>query len=184
MDPLPAASDSLGRERVVRVVDHSTFARTATIFAYADWDTRHETRRLSLGAGETVHFNSDDPELGNRPRGLTGGTEPGTGAWRLAISGVGEAHAYVRISEGFLTAMHDVAPRARSVPGGVLQPRQQHEPGERAAAAVGQRGPGRAPRHTAAAQSGRGREGADAHVVRMLVRNLRRKLGDSAGAPR
>ena len=29
-----------------------------------------------------------------------------------------------------------------------------------------------------------GREGADAHVVRMVVRNLRRKLGDSAGAPR
>ena len=62
-----------------------------------------------------MHFNSDDVELGNRAKGLTGSTGSGTGTWRLGLSGDidFEAHAYVRTPDGFLTAMQ--APAADSV---------------------------------------------------------------------
>ena len=111
----PAASDPLGRQGVVRAVNPRSYRGTATVLAYDDSDTRYDALRLSLGAGQTAHFNSDDLELGNRAKGLTGSTGSGTGTWRLTMYGVGEAHAYVRTADGFLAAMNAVAPRARSV---------------------------------------------------------------------
>ena len=41
---------------------------------------------LSIGAGETVHFNSNDLELGNTAKGLSGSTGAGVGDWRLVLS--------------------------------------------------------------------------------------------------
>ena len=111
----PAASDPLGRQGVVRAVNPRSYRGTATILAYDDSDTRYDALRLSLDAGETAHFDSDDLELGNRAKGLTGSTGAGTGTWRLTMYGVGEAHAYVRAADGFLAAMNAVAPRARAV---------------------------------------------------------------------
>ncbi len=115
VDLFPAASDPLGRQGFVRVVNPAAYGRTATILAYDDSDTRYDTLRLSLDAGETAHFNSDDLELGNRSKGLRGSTGSGTGTWRLAMYGLGEAHAYVRTADGFLAAMNAAAPRTRSV---------------------------------------------------------------------
>ena len=111
----PAASDPLGRQGVVRAVNRASYDRTATVLAYDDSDTRYDALRLSLGAGETAHFNSDDLELGNRAKGLTGSTGSGTGTWRLTMYGLSEAHAYVRTADGFLAAMNAVAPRHRAV---------------------------------------------------------------------
>ena len=111
----PAASDPLGRQGVVRAVNSRSYRGTATVLAYDDSDTRYDALRLSLGAGQTAHFNSDDLELGNRSKGLSGSTGSGTGTWRLTMYGVGEAHAYVRAADGFLGAMNAVAPRARAV---------------------------------------------------------------------
>ena len=51
---------------------------------------RHALRRSAAGArtsGQTVHFDSDDLELGNRTKGLTGSTGAGTGTWRLTMYG-------------------------------------------------------------------------------------------------
>ena len=109
-----------------------------TVRARDDTDTDYEELTLALDAGETRHFNSDDLELGNERKRLTGSTGAGTGTWRLALSSDDidiEAHAYIRTTEGFLTAMHAEAPVAESVHRvATLQPGQQPEPGQRAAA--------------------------------------------------
>ncbi len=117
VDLFPTASDALGRQGFVRVANRSAVRGTVTIVADDDSDTRYETLRLSLGAGETAHFNSGDLELGNRVKGLTGGTGSGTGTWRLRLySSLDiEVNAYVRTDDGFLTAMHDAAPRRGGV---------------------------------------------------------------------
>ena len=117
VDLLPAASDPLGRQGFVRVANRSAVAGAVTIAAHDDSDTPYETLRLALDAGETAHFNSDDLELGNAAKGLTGSTGSGAGAWRLVLSsGLDiEAHAYIRTTEGFLTAMNAAAPKAGGV---------------------------------------------------------------------
>ena len=69
---------------------------------------------LSLPRGEVVHFNSDDLELGNADKGLPRGvgSSGSTGDWRLRLwSNDTEVLAYMRTSDGFLTAMHDFSPR-------------------------------------------------------------------------
>ena len=70
----PSASDPLGRQGFVRVVNRSTEAGTVQIAAYDDSDFAYEDVTLSIGAGATVHFNSNDLELGNAAKGLSGGT--------------------------------------------------------------------------------------------------------------
>ena len=111
----PAASDPLGRKGVVRAVNRAAGRRTATVLAYDDSDARYDALRLSLGAGRTAHFDSDDLELGNRAKGLSGRTGAGAGTWRLTLYGLGEAHAYVRAADGFLAAMNATAPRKARV---------------------------------------------------------------------
>ena len=108
----PSASDPLGRQGFVRVVNTADVAGEVRIEAYDDTDTVYETLTLTLGAGRTVHFNSDDLELGNSGKGLTGSTGPGVGDWRLVLSSDldVDALAYIRTTDGFLTSMHDVVP--------------------------------------------------------------------------
>ena len=114
----PSASDPLGRQGFVRVRNLSDERGTVTIVARDDTDREYETLTLALGAGQTRPFNSDDLELGNAAKGLTGSTGSGTGAWRLALSSGDvefEANAYIRTAEGFLTAMNASAPAADRV---------------------------------------------------------------------
>ena len=108
----PSASDPLGRQGFVRVVNTADVAGEVRIEAYDDTDTVYETLTLTLGAGRTVHFNSEDLELGNSGKGLTGSTGPGVGDWRLVLSSDldVDALAYIRTTDGFLTSMHDVVP--------------------------------------------------------------------------
>ena len=115
VDLFPAASDPYGRQGFVRVTNRSTVDGTVTILAYDDSSVDYDTLRLRLGAGESRHFNSDDLELGNRAKGLTGSTGSGRGTWRLRMySGLDiDANAYVRTLDGFLTAMQARAPAAR-----------------------------------------------------------------------
>ncbi len=115
---LPPASDPHGRQGFVRVANLSGRAGTVAIRAFDDSDARYEPLALRLGAGEAAQFNSDDLELGNARKGLTGSTGSGTGAWRLELSGAGiefEAGAYVRHADGFLTAVQAVAPSVDGV---------------------------------------------------------------------
>ncbi len=115
---LPPASDPYGRQGFVRVANLSGRAGTVAIRAFDDGDARYEPLALRLGAGGAAQFNSDDLELGNPRKGLTGSTGSGTGAWRLELSGAGiefEAGAYVRHADGFLTAVQAVAPSVDGV---------------------------------------------------------------------
>ena len=108
----PSASDPLGRQGFVRIVNRSADAGTVQVEAYDDSDVVYDTVTVAIGIGQTVHFNSDDLELGNADKGLTGSTGAGTGDWRLALSSGLDIQvlAYIRHDDGFLTSMHDVAP--------------------------------------------------------------------------
>ena len=107
----PSASEP-GREGFVRVINHSDQAGEVTIEAIDSGGRRFDAISLSIGTNETVHFNSGDLETGNEEKGLSGGTGSGEGDWRLELSSELdiEVLAYVRTADGFLTAMHDVAP--------------------------------------------------------------------------
>ena len=110
----PAASDPVGRQGFVRVINHSDEAGEVTIDAHDDTDRDFGSSTLELGARQTVHFNSDDLEMGNPHKRLTGGSGAGDGDWRLTLTSELdiEVLAYVRTkTDGFLTAMHDTVPR-------------------------------------------------------------------------
>ena len=110
----PAASDPLGRQGFVRVINHTDMAGQVTINAFDDTDRAYASSTLALDARETVHFNSHDLEMGNSGKALTGGSGAGEGDWRLTLSsGLDiEVLAYIRTTkDGFLTAMHDIVPR-------------------------------------------------------------------------
>ena len=111
----PSASDPLGRQGFLRIVNRSADAGTVQVQAYDDSDVVYGIVTVAIGVGQTVHFNSDDLELGNADKGLAGSTGAGTGDWRLALSSDDlddiQVLAYIRHDDGFLTSMHDVAPR-------------------------------------------------------------------------
>ena len=68
------------------------------------------------GCGEIVKFNSEDLENGSPDKGLSEGVGPGDGDWQLFIGSTESVDvlSYVRNSDGFLTAMHDVVPFSES----------------------------------------------------------------------
>ena len=108
----PAASDEKGRQGFVRIINRTGRDGEVDIAAYDDAGRRYEPLKLLLKAGQTVHFNSDDLELGNEAKGLTGSTGSGSGDWRLEMRSELEIDvlAYLRTPGGFLTAIHDVVP--------------------------------------------------------------------------
>ena len=105
----PAASDGF-REGFVRIINHSSRTGEVHLDAIDDAGDAHGPVTLNIGARETVHFNSGDLELGNKAKGLSGGTGAGVGDWRLSLESDLdiEVLAYVRTADGFLTSMHDV----------------------------------------------------------------------------
>ena len=109
----PAANDPLGRQGFVRVINQSGTDGVVRIQSYDDAGRSYEPLELSLAAGHAVHFNSDDLELGNAAKGISGSTGSGIGDWRLALRSsldIGVL-AFVRTPGGFLTAVHEVERR-------------------------------------------------------------------------
>ena len=106
----PSASDAAGRQGFVRVINRSDSEGIVHIRPFDDSGRRYEPLELALAAGRTTHFNSNDLELGNEQKGISGSTGSGTGDWRLELSTELdiEVLAYVRTASGFLTSMHDV----------------------------------------------------------------------------
>ena len=101
-----------------RIINRSRRAGTVRIWGVDDSGRRRGPITLSLDARATRHFNSQDLETGNAAKGLSGSLGNGTGDWRLELSTVLdiEPSAYIRTTDGFLTAMHAVA-RAEEVGG-------------------------------------------------------------------
>ena len=110
----PSASDARGRQGFARVANRSDESGEVTIEAFDDTDREYEVVTLSIGANETRHFNSDDLELGNADKGLAGSAGAGEGDWRLELSSELdiEVLSYIRTTDGFLTAMHNLVPRS------------------------------------------------------------------------
>ena len=110
--PLFAPKSSLGREGFLRVINLSDTSGDVLIYATDD-DDREGLLSLTLEAGATAHLNSEDLEDGNADKGLFGKTGSGAGDWRLELTSVLELEvlAYVRTDDGFVTAIHDIAPR-------------------------------------------------------------------------
>ena len=110
----PASSDPMGRQGFLRLVNTGEAEATIRVVASDDTDRTYETLGLTVGANEAVHFNSGDLETGNSAKGLVGSTGAGEGDWRLAITSDADIRvlSYVRTPDGFLTAMHDLAPNS------------------------------------------------------------------------
>ena len=110
----PSAADAV-RQGFTRVINHSSRWGTVRIEATDDDGTVFDPLTLEIGGDKTVHFNSDDLEGGNARKGLAMGTGPGSGDWRLTLTSTLdiEVLSYIRTpSDGFLTAIHDLAPAA------------------------------------------------------------------------
>ena len=107
---LPAAGGA--RQGFLRVINRSGRAGQVRIRAFDDSDWDHDPITLSLEAKAAVHFNSGDLESGSPQKGLSGGVGQGRGHWRLELASDLdiEVLAYIRTAQGFLAAMHDVAP--------------------------------------------------------------------------
>lgn len=107
-----SASDPLGRQGFLRVVNRSDASGTVRIQAFDGSDFDYEPVTLSLGPRQARHFNSQDLEAGNAAKGLSGSTGAGRGDWRLELDGEldFEASAHVRTADGFVTSVQAVAP--------------------------------------------------------------------------
>ena len=96
----------------MRVINYSDESGEVRIDAIDDEGQSYGPATLSIGAGEAVHFNSDDLENGNAEKGLPDGVGVGDGAWRLELTSgldIGGL-SYVRSADGVLAAMHDTVP--------------------------------------------------------------------------
>ena len=107
----PSASDAT-LQGFVRVRNRGDSEAQVTVQAYDDTDWTYDPLTLTVAAGAVAPFNSDDLEQGNADKGLSGSTGAGEGDWRLTLSSESdiEVLAYIRTTDGFLTAMHDAAP--------------------------------------------------------------------------
>ena len=109
---LPAAGGWL--EGFIRVVNLGGLGGEVLIDAVDDSGVRHGPLRLQLDGRRTAQFNSRDLEQGNADKGLVGAAGAGRGDWRLTLTSALDLQvlSYVRAPDGFLAAMHDVAPIA------------------------------------------------------------------------
>jgi len=109
--PLFPAASHATQQGFARVVNRSSSGGTVEITAFDDSGVAHGPVSLSMDGSETVHFNSDDLELGNTDKGLSAGVGEGAGTWRLELrSDLDiEVLGYIRTADGFVTSMHDLA---------------------------------------------------------------------------
>ena len=117
MPLFPSAADAMGRQGFVRVVNRSSTTGDLVISARDDTSWEYDPLTLHLAAGAAAHFNSDDLELGNAEKGLTGSTGAGQGAWRLELESDLEIEvlSYIRTADGFVAPVHDAVPEEDGV---------------------------------------------------------------------
>ena len=114
--PAAARWAQSGYQGFARVISHSEQAGEVRIDAYDDAGNERGPLTLTIGAGETVHFNSTDLETGNSGKGLDGATGASEGDWRLELTSALDIDvlAYIRTEDGFLTSMHDRVPQTEA----------------------------------------------------------------------
>ena len=120
---IPAAHDK--QQGFIRIINHSEDAGVVSVRAIDDSGRVFPPEDMSpveipLNARQTLHFNSDDLEMGNpmnnpdKVPGLETGVGEGMGNWRLVLESELDIEplVYVRTEDGFLTSMHDLVPVA------------------------------------------------------------------------
>ena len=122
--PLMLSAADSTRQGFVRIDNESQESVSVRVFAFDDSGHAPDPIEIPLGAGQVVHFNSNDLENGNADKGIEVGVGgPVQGDWTLDIESDWDFYgvrrrrvdvrvlAFVRHGDGFLTAMHDVLPR-------------------------------------------------------------------------
>ncbi len=106
---LAASSDIHG---FLRIVNLSSGTTAVTLRAIDEAGGEREPAVLTLRGGRALHLNSNDLESGNAAKGLPG-IGAGIGDWHLEVSADRrfEVLAYARTADGFVTSLHDTAPR-------------------------------------------------------------------------
>ncbi|MDE0421568.1 MAG: hypothetical protein OXK76_11880 [Gammaproteobacteria bacterium] len=105
--PLMRGADHPTQQGFVRVTTAET--GTITIDAWNDAGVVESTA-LSVVAGRTYHFNSDDLEFGNPEKGIDPGIGSGFGDSYVQLKADFEfvATSYIRTGDGFLTGMGNI----------------------------------------------------------------------------
>ena len=125
MPPRPAERDAAALHRVgyfpaageawqgfLRIANLGRTSATVAIRAVDATARPGRPTTLRIGAGQTVHVNSEDLEQGNAAKGLAGGVGAGVHPWRLELTSATAVDVlpYVRTADGFVTAMSGTAP--------------------------------------------------------------------------
>ena len=94
---------------VLRLVNDTTEAATVRVFAIADDGTRAGPATIALGASAAAQFDATELQSANAAKGLSGGLGKFSGDVRLSIDSDAPVVplAFVRASDGALSAMHD-----------------------------------------------------------------------------
>ena len=110
--PLVVSSADARRTGIARIINHGAGAGEVRIHAIDDAGTRYGPLVLAIAGRATIHLTAADIEAGNAAKNLTGALGRGEGDWRLEFDSTLdiEALAYARAGDGFLAALHDVAP--------------------------------------------------------------------------
>ncbi len=106
---VPPASNT-EQQGFIRLTNRESNPGLVTVWGIDSLGARSSgTITLTLAPDESRQFNSQDLELGNPGKGLTGSIGSGEGNWTVIVrTGLDiEALAYIRTPDGFLTSMHD-----------------------------------------------------------------------------
>ncbi len=111
--PLFLSTSEPLRQGFLRLINHSDQTGEVSLTAIDDTGREFGPVNLALATRQVIHFNSSDLEMGNSAKGLDSGIGQGQGDWRLRLTSPLpiEALAYVRVTGGFLTSIHDLAPK-------------------------------------------------------------------------
>ena len=109
---LPPASDMYMREGFVRVVNRGYRSVEVQVDAIDDKGNSYGPATLMIGANEVRHFNSEDLEMGNAMKGLSGGMGMGMGNWQVVFTSTLplDTLAYVRNPDGIVAGMSGLVP--------------------------------------------------------------------------
>ena len=104
---------------VLRIVNDTGDAATVQVFAIADDGTRSGPATIALGASAAVQFDATELQSANAAKGLSGGLGRLSGDVRLSIDSDAPIVplAFVRASDGTLSAMHDAVRAATTETG-------------------------------------------------------------------
>lgn len=104
-----SAADPHGRRGLIQVVNRESRGGSVSIQAFDDSGRAYETLSLTMDANSSVEIDSNDLELGNSSKGLSGGTGSGDGNWRLKLSSELDLDvlAFVRTPDGLSTPIQE-----------------------------------------------------------------------------